>query len=297
MSFNLDSIRTEYPFEPKTLDIGGRRLSYLDEGPKDGKAILLLHGNPTWSFYYRRLVLALRDQYRVIVPDHMGCGLSDKPQDYDYTLENHIENLDRLVHELGLESVTMGVHDWGGAIGFGWATKHPRAVRSLIVFNTAAFRSARIPFRIWLCRLPLVGEIAVRGMNAFVGAAVTLSMATEKKERFTQEVSRGYLEPYGSWADRVAIHRFVKDIPLSPADESYETITRVEQGLSQFRGAPMTIIWGMRDWCFDTVFLDEWVARFPAADVHRFEDAGHFVVEDTHERIAPIVRGHMEAAR
>jgi pimeloyl-ACP methyl ester carboxylesterase len=131
-----------YPFSSHFLETRGLRLHYLDEGPRDGPPVLMLHGNPTWSFYYRNLVLALRGQYRCIVPDHIGCGLSDKPGDesYDYRLRSRIEDLDTLLGTLDLrQPLTLVGHDWGGMIGFAWAVRNPDRIARCVVLNTAAF--------------------------------------------------------------------------------------------------------------------------------------------------------------
>ncbi len=159
-------------------------MHYVDEG--SGPAIIMLHGNPTWSFYYRELIKGLRNQYRVIAPDHIGCGLSDKPQDYTYTLATHIDNLARLIDHLRLENVTLAGHDWGGAIGFGWATRNPDQVTRFVVFNTAAF-FGRMPFRIRVCRWPILGDVLVRRLNLFARSA--LWMARRRHERMTPEVA------------------------------------------------------------------------------------------------------------
>jgi len=149
-----------YPFQSHYLQLDHQvRLHYLDEG--SGPVVVLLHGNPTWSFYYRELIKSLRGRYRVIVPDHVGCGFSDKPQAYAYTLSQHISNLDQLISSLGLRDITLGVHDWGGAIGFGWAVDHPALVRKFVVFNTSAFMGP-CPLRIRICSWPVIGEIIVR---------------------------------------------------------------------------------------------------------------------------------------
>ena len=295
---DLARIGNEYPFRPQSLDIDGLRLSYLDEGDKSSPAVLMLHGNPTWSFYYRRLVLALRGRYRVIVPDHIGCGLSDKPQDYEYTLANHISNLKKLMDHLDPGPVSLAVHDWGGAIGLGWARDHAEKVRSLTIFNTAAFRSMEIPFRIWILRAPLFGDVAVRGLNGFNGAAVRLAMATAKKERFTPEVEYGYLAPYRSWADRVAILRFVQDIPLATSHPSYATLAETEDGLARFKDStPCQIIWGMKDFCFTESFLKRWMEFLPQAQVHKMEDAGHLVVEDSVESVIPLMETFLDSLK
>ncbi|HEX5443380.1 MAG TPA: alpha/beta fold hydrolase [Pirellulales bacterium] len=278
--------RPLYPFKSHWLELDGRRYHYLDEG--QGEPLLLVHGNPTWSFYWRELVKPLREHYRVIVPDHIGCGLSDKPPRYEYRLARHIDNLRRLIERLELRQVTLLAHDWGGAIGLGAAVAEPERFSRLVLFNTAAFRSRRIPWRIRICRTPLLGRLAVQGLNAFARAALT--MAVTKHERMTPAVQAGLLAPYNTWLNRVATHRFVLDIPRSPRHASYATLETVEHGLARLRGLPAMFIWGMRDWCFTPHFLERFLELFPEAEVHRFDDAGHYVIEDAHERIVPLVR-------
>ncbi|HLX64470.1 MAG TPA: alpha/beta fold hydrolase [Planctomycetota bacterium] len=278
-----------YPFDPHYLKLSPQKhisQHYLDEGPRtEGRAVVMLHGNPTWSFYYRNLVLALRGEFRCVVPDHVGCGLSDKPQHYPYTLAQHIDNLERLLDELKLESVDLVLHDWGGAIGMGAAIRKPSRVRKIVVLNTAAFLSKRIPFRINICKLPVFGALAIRGFNAFAGAAI--HMAVEKK--IAPAVREGLLAPYNSWKNRIATLRFVQDIPMKPSHLSWSTLKAIDDGIAQFKDRPMRICWGMKDWCFNESFLKTWIERFPAARVERYEDAGHYVLEDAHERIAPKV--------
>lgn len=288
MNDPLAQIRSLYPFGSHYFTIGGQRMHYVDEGA--GQPIVLLHGNPTWSFYYRELIKGLSDGYRVIAPDHIGCGLSEKPQHYPYTLTRHIENLEKLVDHLQLGDMTLGVHDWGGAIGFGYAARHPERVMRFVVFNTAAFLGP-VPFRIAACGWPILGAIAVRGLNVFVRGAIY--MACKDRSRMTREVKRGYLLPYGDYRSRVAIHQFVRDIPTTPAHPTYAVIESIDESLAQFRDRPMIIFWGMRDFCFNEKFLDGWTTRFPQAEVHRFEDAGHYVVEDAHERIVPLMRDYL----
>ncbi len=276
----------EYPFASHFLDLDGVRYHYLDEG--GGETLLFVHGNPTWSFAWRHLVRDLSRDYRVLAVDHVGCGFSDKPQDYDYTLATHVGNLERFVEALDLQRITLLAHDWGGAIGMGAAGRLPGRFARFVLFNTAAFRSQRIPWRIAVCRWPVLGPWAIRGFNLFAIAA--LRMAVVKHERMTPAVRRGYLAPYDSWAHRIATLRFVQDIPLRAAHPSYRTLTDVEQGLDQFQDSPMQFIWGMKDWCFTPAFLKEFQTRFPQAETAAFEDAGHYVFEDAREKIPPVLR-------
>ncbi|MBI4389565.1 MAG: alpha/beta fold hydrolase [Nitrospinae bacterium] len=280
---SLEKFKDIYPFQSRWVEIGPCRYHYLDEG--SGETLLMLHGNPTWSFYYRDLVAGLRGRYRCVVPDHIGLGLSDKPQGYDYTLARHIENLEFLCERLGLRDVTLVMHDWGGAIGMGYAVRHPQNIKRLVIFNTAAFLSERIPLSINLCRLPVFGAVAVRLFNAFARAAVL--RACKRRERMTPKVRAGYLAPYNSYANRVGNLRFVQDIPMNPKVPSHAVVASIESRLGEFRDRPTLMIWGKKDFCFNDRFLERWKELFPTAEVHEVPDAGHYVVEDAHERIVP----------
>lgn len=273
----------EYPFLSNFFEISGNKLHYLDEG--EGPVVVLVHGNPTWSYYYRNVVKELSSFCRVIAIDHIGCGLSDKPQDYQYTLENHINNLASLLETLNVKEFSLVVHDWGGAIGFGVAAKNPEMLKSAVVLNTAAFRSTKIPFRISLCKIPVLGEFIVRGFNGFAWPATF--MAVEKP--LSKEVKEGLLKPYNSWANRIATHRFVQDIPLNDRHVSYNTLLKVENGLQEFikRKIPLMILWGGKDFCFNDSFYKRWLEFFPEALTKYYEDGGHYILEDKWEEIGP----------
>jgi pimeloyl-ACP methyl ester carboxylesterase len=279
-----------YPFASHWLDVDGHRLHYVDEGPRDAPVLLCLHGNPTWSFFWRHVVLALRDRYRVIALDHLGCGLSDKPQDWPYRLAGHVDNAERLVRSLGLERFTLVLHDWGGAIGMGVAARLPERVARLVVMNTAAFPSPAIPLRIAICRIPLLGDLAVRGLNGFARAATV--MATTRG--LPSEVRDGFLAPYDSWATRVATLRFVQDIPMDPGHPSWPELAHIEAALPTFRDRPMLIVWGERDWCFTPAFREEWQRRFPQAEVHALPTAGHYLIEDETEAVTSRLAAFLE---
>ncbi len=279
-----------YPFTSNTLDLDSHKYHYLDEG--QGDPLLMLHGNPTWSFYYRNLILGLKNSYRCVVPDHMGMGKSDKPQNYPYTLSQHIENLEALVEKLGLNNITLVLHDWGGAIGMGFAVRQPQKVKRLVLFNTAAFLSERIPLRLRLCRVSGFGALAIRGFNVFALAA--LRMACKNKDRLTDQVRAGYLAPYNNFSNRIANLRFVQDIPMTPDAPSYSVLKSIEENLDQFTSLPVMIAWGAKDFVFNKHFLKKWQEIFPDAEVYWIPDAGHYVVEDAHERIIPWMQEFLE---
>jgi pimeloyl-ACP methyl ester carboxylesterase len=283
--------RREYPFTSQALDIEGLRYHYVDEG--SGEPLLFVHGNPTWSFAWRNLIAALSPEFRCVAVDHIGCGLSDKPQNYPYRLANHVENLVSLIDRLDLRNVTLVAHDWGGAIGTGAVLRRRDRFSRMALMNTAAFRSTAIPKRIAVCRIPLLGPLAVRGFNAFAGAATF--MAVEKP--LPRAVKAGYLAPYRSWSDRVAVQRFVEDIPLAASHPSYATLVEIEDGLASLADMPMLLAWGMRDWCFTPAFLAEFERRFPQARSIRYDDAGHYVFEDAADRLRDDLRAFLANAR
>jgi cis-3-alkyl-4-acyloxetan-2-one decarboxylase len=283
--------RSLYPFTSHELSLGAWRYHYVDEGA--GEPLVMVHGNPTWSFYFRQLISAFRDRYRVLAPDHLGCGLSDKPQDYPYCLATHTANLVQFLERLELRGVTLLVHDWGGAIGLGAALQVPERVACLVLFNTGAFPPPFIPWRIRVCRFPGCGTWAIRRWNLFARAA--LRMAVHKHERMTSTVRAGLLAPYDSWEHRVAIDRFVADIPASPRHPTWQVLADLERGLPSLADRPIQLIWGLRDWCFRPNCLDRFEQLFPAAEVHRLPDAGHYVIEDAHEQIVPFVERFLDS--
>lgn len=280
----MERWRAEYPFASNFLPVGeGARMHFLDEGPRSDEAVLMLHGNPTWSFYYRKLVLALRGSVRCVVPDHVGMGLSDKPEKYPYRLGRRIADIERLVNHLGLRRIHLVVHDWGGAIGFGLATRQPERVGKLVVLNTAAFPDDQIPWRIAVCRWPWIGAVLVRGFNGFAGPAAKMAVT----HPLPDEIAEGLLAPYDSWANRVAVHQFVRDIPMQPSHPSFATLQGIEAGLANLRSRPALLAWGGRDFCFNDHFYERWRTYLPQAQTMHFPDAGHYVLEDEAATIVP----------
>lgn len=271
------SWRNLYPFESNFLQLGPNRLHYIDTG--QGSPLLFVHGNPTWSFYYRELVKHFSTSHRTIALDNIGCGLSDKPAAYEYCLDQHISNLTQLIDKLDLQQATLVAHDWGGAIGLGALLKRADRFKNIVLFNTGAFPPPYIPFRIRVCRWPVIGPIAVRGFNGFARAAIT--MATAQATGLPSEIAAGMLAPYDNWSNRIAIQRFVDDIPLAKTHPTWKTLDAIESGLPPLKDSMrIKLIWGMKDWCFRPECLERFLSHWPDAKVTRFEDAGHYVVED-----------------
>ena len=286
---NFDSFKDLYPFTSLYFDLNPYKLHYLDEG--EGEVLLFLHGNPTWSFYYRSLIQNFQGRYRCVAPDHIGCGFSDKPQDYSYTLTTHIDNLEKLVGFLGLKNITLMVHDWGGAIGMGLAVRKPELIKRLVLFNTASFLSMDIPLRIGLCRMPLLGTILIRYLNLFVRGVLRFGL--KRRKRLTQNVRAGYLAPYDTFENRIANLKFVQDIPMDTTVPSYSVIHYIEDNLNKFDDLPTLIIWGSEDFCFNVKFLNKWREIFPRAEVREVCNAGHLVVEDASDEIIPWIEGFL----
>ncbi|MEY3013752.1 MAG: hypothetical protein RIT45_2487 [Pseudomonadota bacterium] len=299
--------RAHYPFEPDFIDIGGQRLHLVDVGPGSprqpdetatGGVVVMLHGNPTWSFYYRELIGELRRDHRCIAPDWIGCGLSDKPgaDAYPYTLESRVDELERVLAERYPEGpLTLVVHDWGGMIGTAWAHRHPERVQRFVVMNTAGFpmpEDKRFPAALALVRTGL-GAWLVQQWNGFAGVAARVGF----KKPVDPAIRAGFVAPYDTPAHRVATLRFVQDIPLAAGDPGYEIVAETGAALSEHAGKPALICWGELDFVFDAPFLRAWQRVWPHAEVHAFPNAGHYVLEDEKATIVPMVRAFFERTR
>lgn len=267
----------EYPFEPKRFN----RLSYLDEGA--GEPVVMVHGNPTWSFYFRNLVAALSGRFRCIVPDHVGCGLSDKPPigEYDYALKSRVDDLDALLEHLGVkENVTLIMQDWGGMIGMGWAARHPGRVKRIVATNTGAFplpKEKPFPWSLWLGRNTRLGAWLILKRNLFCKLAAKWNVT---RKPLPDDVRAMYLMPYDSPEHRVAVLKFVQTIPLSERDTGFDIVKGVESSLEKFRDVPTLLLWGMKDYVFDEHFLKDWQRHFPHAESQTWPDCSHYLLED-----------------
>ena len=292
---DLKSFRHLYPFKSHYLDLNGLKYHYVDEG--SGQPVVMLHGNPTWSFYFRDLIKALSGQYRVIAPDHIGCGLSDKPDSkaYDYKLKSRVDDLESLIENLKIkEKISLVLHDWGGFIGMAYALRHPERIGRFVLMNTAAFLpppGKPIPIiLIMIRRLRLLAMFAVQGFNLFALGALFIN----SYKGLSKEVKAGLIAPYNCWQNRIATLKFVQDIHLTENNPSYGVVKQVDNKMKLFLNLPILICWGKHDFVFDLDYLKEWQRRFPDADTHIFPEAGHYVLEDVPEKIIPLTREFLQ---
>lgn len=289
----IGELSQRYPFDSHFLSVPGGTMHYLDEGaPDSASEILMLHGNPTWCFFYRELVRGLSAERgrRIVVPDHVGCGLSSRPRDFAYSLEAHVENLVCLVEKLDLRRLTLVLHDWGGAIGMGLARRCPERVKRLVILNTAAFPDPHIPLRIRIFRTPLLGRLSICGLNLFAWGATWGAVTRPLPE----PVRRAYLAPYDSFARRFATWAFVRDIPMHPRHPSWPELAAIDEAIETFTDRPTCIVWGEQDFCFTPHFRRLWQERLPRAEVHRLEEAGHYLLEDAPEEALACIENFLK---
>jgi haloalkane dehalogenase len=257
-----------WPYEPRWLLTDGIRIHYVDEGPRDGEPVVMLHGNPTWSYLYRRYLRGLAEAgYRAIAYDQLGFGRSDKPGSVGaYSLERHGRHFSALMDELGLDGVTLVVQDWGGPIGLRWAAAHPERVRRLVVLNTfsESAPSGRGPFR-W----PLTRQLLVKVMHFYVRSFLFRG-GLRHPERLGGDERAAYLAPHPSWSSRSGILAYTRLVAEPPQFEA-------------LRGRPLLFAWGLRDRALHDVAFRRWQERLPGGEALELEDSASFVPEDAPE--------------
>jgi pimeloyl-ACP methyl ester carboxylesterase len=273
-----------FPYESRFLDAGAVRLHYVDEGPRDAPAVLMLHGNPTWSYMYRVPIAALAERgQRAVALDHMGFGASEKPpRPSEYTLERHIANTVAAIESLDLRAITLVAHDWGGPIGLGAALELPDRFRALVLMNTWAWElPSFLPPFLREFRTEGLGEILALGGNLFV-ESIPGGMHRRDPDPVMMDA---YRAPFPDYWSRLGTLAFPRDIPLTERDRSAPAMSRIHARLGELPW-PALLIWGMRDRVFRPVFLDQWRELLPDAQVVELEEASHYLLEDEPERIA-----------
>ena len=201
-----------FPFAPHYYSHHGMEMHYVDEG--SGEPVVMVHGDPTWGFLYRNFIPLLSQRYRCIVPDQMGMGKSAVPQERSlYRLEQHRANLEALLLDLNLHDITLVLHDWGGPVGFGFATRHPERIKRLVLMNTWAFApwpGGPFPRLLELIRSER-GEAFVLKKNSYLEPA--LKGTTHHPEHLTETIMQGYRAPFPTPESRLAMLCWSRDIP------------------------------------------------------------------------------------
>jgi pimeloyl-ACP methyl ester carboxylesterase len=277
-----------FPFEPRFATVGRVRLHYVDEGPRDAPPLLFMHGNPTWSYLWRRQIAELSAAGRRCVAfDHMGFGRSDKPPYLSgYSLQAHIHNAIALIEQLELREITLVAHDWGGPIGLGAMLERVERLRGLVLVNTWAWElPSFLPPFLREFRTEGLGEILALGGNLFV-ESIPGGMAKREVDPLMMEA---YRAPFPDYWSRVGTLAFQREIPLTERDRSARLIGSIHEGLERLE-VPVKLVWGMRDPVFQPVFLEQWLELFTHADVVRVESAAHFVPEDEPDALTEALR-------
>lgn len=265
--------QNEYPYAPQQFSLPAGMMSYVDEG--DGEPVVLVHGNPTWSFEFRALINHFSTTHRCIAPDHIGFGLSDKPLDWDYLPQQHAENFEKLLESLELENITLVVGDWGGPIGLSYAINHPDKIKHIVVTNTWLWSVKSDWYYQGFSRFAggALGRWLIRKYNFF--ANTIMKMAYGDKRKLTPEIHQHYLMPLAKQEERKGCWVFPKQIIASSA-----WLADLWSQRDVLDDKIKLITWGMKDIAFRKKELKQWGKSFPNAKFVRFPDAGHFLPEE-----------------
>ncbi len=272
------------PFQSRFVSVAGYRMHYVDEG--SGPVVLLLHGNPTWCYLYRNVIRELKDSFRLIAPDFLGMGLSDRTPGKRFRAVDRIDQLEEFVNALGLTSFSLVMHDWGGPLGTGFMLRKLESVERVIYLNTTLTETETLPSFIKLAAAPVVGKFLTRHTASFV--RLTTSVGVYKK--LTPDVARGYLSPYTTRQRRDAIWDFVDDIPFDSDHPTYMQMVQIAEGLPKIAEKSVKIIWGIHDPCFHREMLSKVAAHFPKAEILEIPEASHLVLDDAPQLAIPAIR-------
>jgi len=271
-----------YPFESHYADVAGSRVHYIDEG--GGPPLLLLHGNPTWSFLYREIVKGLRDRYRCIAVDHPGFGLSSPAPGYGFTPAEHADVLEQLVLRLDLGDLTMMVQDWGGPIGFAVATRHPERFAAFVIANTWAWPKGDPGTQLFSRLLGgAIGRRLILNRNLFVERLLTAGV---RRGTLPEAVMNAYRGPFPTPASRRPTAVFPREILASRP-----FLADIERRLPLLSGRPALIVWPTKDVAFGDRERRRWEELFADHRTVLLEGAGHYIQEDAADEIVTAIRG------
>ncbi|MEQ1506177.1 MAG: alpha/beta fold hydrolase [Myxococcota bacterium] len=288
-----------WPHPPQWSATPDGRLHYVDLGPREAPPVVLLHGNPSWSYLYRALIGPLvADGRRVIAIDHLGFGRSDHPADPSvYAIDRHVARLAALLGSLGLDRVTLVVHDWGAPIGLAWAVDAPDRLAGLVVLNgfvrpPTVDAPLPMPLGLRMFRLPGVGELAVQGLHGLVRMFLFRAGRGDPRP-LDPTAQRAYLAPNPTYGARAGQLAFARAFPATPAEPAAALLDRIHRGLPALRSVPTLLVWGERDAVFGPPTLSGWRADLPQAQVVTLPDAGHFALEDAPDAVVGAVQAFL----
>ncbi len=275
--------KNEFKVESSFFSIDEHSMHYIEKGEGE-QTVIMLHGNPTWVYYYRFLQSELSKNFKTYSIDHLNCGLSSRSKKF-WRLKDRIEHVLKFIKEKDLKNITLVGHDWGGAIATGVAVEVEERVNNLVLMNTACFFSLDIPKRIAICRLPVIGTFLNQTMNGFLKAsflmATSKGLNTKEKEMYTL--------PYKSSDLRQGIDNFVSDIPMEKDHPTREKLDHVEMKARAFK-KPVLLLWGAKDFCFNLGFYEKIKTIFPHAEKRLFKDGNHYILEDKKDECIELIK-------
>ena len=272
---------TEYPFKSNYYSVNGQKLHYIDEG--QGETLLFVHGTPSWSFDFRNVIKALRTTYRCIAIDHVGFGLSDKPEHYDYATINHSITLEKFIVEKNLTNITLVVHDFGGPIGLNLAIKTPDRFKRLVILNSWLWSSKTDPEFIKVSKIlrsPLL-PFLYRYLNFSPRFILPKSFV---KKKLSSSLLKHYTKPFADKTQRNGALAFAKSL-LNDQDW-FEELWKKRDSIAN---KPTLFVWGMKDPVIKPTYLTKFVTGFPNSVVHKLETCGHFPQEEESAKVSESI--------
>jgi haloalkane dehalogenase len=278
-----------FPFVPHYATIHGFQMHYVDEG--SGDPIVCVHGEPTWGFLYRHVITGLSDIARVVVPDHMGFGKSEVPQDKPYRLEQHVQNLTELLMQLDLKNITLVVQDWGGPIGFGFATRHPDRIKRIVIMNTSV-AVAKESMKLWFEPFVEKGmyDDLLGDMKTFVGDYMLPTIHKKLSREEKRLLKWAYTAPFPTPEAHIGAKAFPLDIPKGPTHPSTASMQEFRDNLGRLNEQPKILLWGMLDTIFPPKVMDYWEKIYSGIKRIELAEAGHFLQEDAPEKVVQAIR-------
>ena len=278
--------RREYPFRPNFFEINGQKMHYIDEG--DGNVILYIHGTPSWSFDFRKVIQKLKSGSRCIAIDHIGFGLSDKPENYDYSTINHALTLEKFIQHMQLENITLVLHDFGGPIGFHYAINHPEKVKSIVVLNSWLWSSEDDP------EFKKASKILQNPLLPFLYKRLNISPRFILPKSFgdkklSKKTVKQYTKPFANHKQRNGALAFAKS--LLNDQYWFEDLWGKRKIVSH---KPVLFIWGMRDPVISSRNLEKFEEGFPESTTTKLNTSGHFPQEEEPAKVADAIRRFME---